>query len=442
MGRVVHKRQTLPVPDFGAFDNVPLSFSWTQPDSLEAWTEPVESSFSVDAATGSWTTLAPLGSLEDEQNEALRSTFTMQHYPCEAGPTTADDRVPYMSIGAGLKVPPVPECFVWTNGQPKDADKSQSNQSVSQKPVHASELARNPEFESEEDRRIVTCPYAGCSYQNQGRYHRRKWDLQRHIDSRHLKKKACVCPARGCFKKQAQSSFARADKLIAHFRAMHREDTIVQCPNDNCCGNFMPADLLPVHMRLAHIYYPRRLRGFGFNQLDKDLWTKRKCPIGTCRMRLKYWDVIIHLEAHSASELKLHTEDLTGKNLKLVKEPASANEFNKVVISCPVCATICRDCKAFEMHMIEAHLIVWTSDALTRWKAEVAKYPVWYAHSGLNRGDFEHRDDLSDLVPLRRQILRHYPDFANVKYWAPVWEDLAKPVRRQEASSKESDTTL
>lgn len=98
----------------------------------------------------------------------------------------------------------------------------------------------------------LSCHFTQCDYD--GTFPSR-WELGRHIRSKHTRSKTFTCPYPGCLRGLHVPTFARPDKLTSHIRDCHvnrSSDALLDCPASNC--SFLPDTLcnLGNHIRLRH----------------------------------------------------------------------------------------------------------------------------------------------------------------------------------------------
>ena len=327
----------------------------------------------------------------------------------------------------------------------------------------------------------LVCPFQTCTYQKP---FSRQYDLDRHVKAKHVTNtKPFICPARGCFKKQDRTRFLRADKLTAHIRSTHNVDTIVECPHEACSGSAMSLQLLGLHLLKAH--------GRDFvkdNSVHKRLphvqailnaVPKWKCPVWTCKNPGVSECLLDHVLQHDIADLEAADEGLHRSALTLTKAPRtlvdqphmlhamgkeSSVPTTRVAIRCPICATSYDSSNAFKTHLLEAHTMNPDQKAhFDTWKGYIeefemydlgeidrpwwnlrpmAKIPLiqcpscsWPKNTRVDFSSVDHHRSmcsLEELKPYRRQILSLCPeigpvDFYHNPFWAPMWDDLAKP---------------
>lgn len=324
-------------------------------------------------------------------------------------------------------------------------------------------------------KRAWECDHEGCSHA--GTFSR-DWELQRHKRQKHDGAKQMPCPVAGCFKGTHQTSFARSDKLTAYLRSCGGGVRLA-CPSDECSDQLWDPDLLWVHIQKAHA--PRRqciLEPHMAAILNAVSPVFQICPWWACRKAVpeaKYSD---HLSHHPQEQLSAMTPGLVSRNYLPVKPGCqhSADTVNDaslgqcccpvtaIHIICPVCKTVVADHAAFVAHL-DVHLI--QPDLLEHfqaWQAYARSMDVWVRQtefSALNKwgarkivsvqcpscgwswtsreryeggSSSHHFETLADPEMLRlyrREILRLYPGFINFS----VWDDLAHPLRDEEAES-------
>ena len=151
--------------------------------------------------------------------------------------------------------------------------------------------------------KTLECDVPGCDYKKK---FARKYELKRHIASKHGSVRTFSCAALGCFQKgTSRRTFSRGDKLTDHIRAVHDHNTSFSgCPMNGCNLGPQPLDVLGVHLRRAHNWSPideadaRVIR----NATDTKV---RRCPMSGCHNRLFLLDhFLAHLKTHDPKDLR------------------------------------------------------------------------------------------------------------------------------------------
>lgn len=288
----------------------------------------------------------------------------------------------------------------------------------------------------------LKCEHPGCTSK---RRYKRKYELQRHM-KKHAPPISFPCPVLGCAY-QGSRSFYRADKLKVHLRMSHTDDAPCQCLVPGCPMQLLPLDLLMIHLK----HHGQKLHATVPVLSDcKENRTKdvSRCPIGnsqSCGKWLPMVELSSHILSHSEEDqLKFRADALEAGYDSMTGQPV-----------CPICSKGFTDPETFAMHIHLEHLLEpgiesaehfsmfhhallehmhdWTKlSPKSLWSLESSyfgsafncpachvplKAAVWEerAEGDDNRSQHlnMHKEDITDVIQHRRQILKHYPGFAN-----------------------------
>jgi hypothetical protein len=303
----------------------------------------------------------------------------------------------------------------------------------------------------------LECEVSGCDH---GGTFARKYELRRHMRSRHGADQAFTCGALGCFKRgNSRWTFSRLDKLTDHIRAMHAHAVPFSgCPAKDCDIGSLPLDVLGAHIQRAHPRCVAEARSI----LNATTSRRRKCPLSGCNNRLFSLDTfIVHLQGHEAEDVHAARSNWCFEslafNFAFVSGASDAAVTGVTIgIACPACSTTSSTFEQFRFHLWSSHLFLDSSqgaghflawrDALTQVRSTFSDIVPW-ENSVLHRGQIircpqciHASSELStglgtqhpglmksseqivlELSPVRMQILRLYPDFLT----HPIFDDCA-----------------
>lgn len=277
---------------------------------------------------------------------------------------------------------------------------------------------------------------------------------------KHAPRVSFPCPVLGCAYQKSRS-FYRDDKLKVHLRMSHTDDALSQCPVQGCPIQPLSLDLLvahasfhkqELHQTLPVLKVLKRNGRAGYFTHDKKV---SKCPIGnlqSCGKWLSMDELSSHILSHPEEDrLKFRTDareagydSMTGDSL------------------CPICSKGFTDAAAFAMHIHLEHLHEPGSEGADHFSmfhhallenmeygadwngVHLWKLDRWDFKNSFNcpscqvplesadrarRGEGSdnltqhlqmHKEDITDVIQHRRQILKHYPDFAKHR----IFDDL------------------
>lgn len=282
-------------------------------------------------------------------------------------------------------------------------------------------------------RRVFVCPHRGCP-----NTFTRKRDVTRHLTTKHQLSKPYKCPAFGrCFKGQKAGDFARFDKLTAHMRRKHHQDTLYCCPYNECGVDLLSLHLCAIHLKIAH---PQGRHSRTHQEETTILWMARQdtvqCPIAGCRRSdrdaqgITYHLKHFHLDAISGHPLASTTiSSLNDMHILASKsgcEHGTSPGFARGTIACsclitdlfvhcPICGFVSRP-------------------GFPNWNPLNDHFKQVHAPSD--------PENLADLRLHREAILRLLPSFGHDSTWGPVWEDLAHVVPPKKPAALEDSPAL
>lgn len=314
----------------------------------------------------------------------------------------------------------------------------------------------------------LKCPYGTCTHA--GTFPR-KYELNRHLRSRHFGDKPFCCPYSGCFNRKEVTAYARSDKLTSHIRNVHARHAKqrLNCCFYDCTKSAEPIDLLGIHIINAHsdrygYIVDERARGL----VAAASTAYRQCPLWRCTATLPLASFIGHLRTHTFDELYDYIHELRSEGYRIMQTPhalvSSSFELNAtkeierdisihVLAECPLCSEFFESLDSLHNHIDELHVISEDQQEHYRlWKAHLqhsekfkpgyrfaSPWKVWNARKCIKKlvcpgcqykercyFGIEHQismlADSKTLRPYRRAILKLYPDFATHPI---VWRDLA-----------------
>lgn len=256
------------------------------------------------------------------------------------------------------------------------------------------------------------------------------------------------CPVLGCAY-QGSRSFYRADKLKVHLRMSHTDDALCQCPVQGCPNQPLPLDLLIAHANFHDREHPTVQ---VLKDCKKNDWGNEdvsKCPIGnlqSCGKWLPMAKLSLHILSHSEEDrLKFRSDAWDAGYDSMTGQPVCSN-----------CSEGFTDAKTFALHIHQEHLLESGSEgaehfsmfhhALQEHRSKWSKLNLQDRLWDLQRYHFDsafncptchvplkshvraewtecdanraqhlnmHKEDITDVIQHRRQILKHYPGFAN-----------------------------
>jgi hypothetical protein len=206
---------------------------------------------------------------------------------------------------------------------------------------------------------VLECAFPGCDHE--GAF-ARKYELKRHMRSRHGADQAYTCGALGCFKRgTSRWTFSRLDKLTDHIRAMHAHAAPFSgCPAKDCGIGPLPLDVLGAHVQRAH----RRCEAEARSILNATTARRRKCPLSGCNNRLFSLDTfIVHLQGHKAEDVHAARSNWCFESLAFDFAFASGMGDEAVTgvtigIACPACSTTSSTFEQFRLHLWSSHLFL------------------------------------------------------------------------------------
>lgn len=307
----------------------------------------------------------------------------------------------------------------------------------------------------------LECDVPGCDHRGP---FARKFELRRHVRSKHGGSRAYTCGARGCFKRgTTRRTFSRLDKLTDHIRTVHAHDTLFSgCPVDNCSFGPQTLGVLGVHVRRAHPRCEAEARSI----LNSTAIGRRRCPLSGCNNKMfPLDDFPAHLETHDFDDLRaassndcfdgLVFDDFTSPGLPDVGAPGF-----QIRVACPACSDVCPSFETLKMHLWERHLFLDPLHGVEHflgWQSHLAQFGVvaflpWnnprpilqrdqhaqcpmckhsITHDSMNRSPTTGAQHPGLVKPIeqidlelkhtRMQILRLYPDLLS----HPIFDDCA-----------------
>jgi hypothetical protein len=307
---------------------------------------------------------------------------------------------------------------------------------------------------------LLECAVPGCDHE--GKFHR-KYELRRHIRSRHGGDQTFTCGAQGCFKRgTSRCTFSRLDKLTDHIRAMHAHAAPFSGrPAKDCGIGPLPLDVLGVHVQHAHPRCVAEARSV----LNATAARHRKCPLSGCNNRLfALHAFIVHLQGHAAEDLHAARSNWCFESLAFDFAFVSGMSDVAVTsvtigIACPACSTTSSTFEQFQFHLWSSHLFLDSSQGAAHflswrnalacvesalsgilpwennmppherkvrcpqcvhsaWASSFSSTDLGTQHPGLMKP----LDQIVlELGPVRMQILRLYPEFLT----HPIFDDCA-----------------
>jgi hypothetical protein len=307
---------------------------------------------------------------------------------------------------------------------------------------------------------VLECDFPGCDHK--GAF-ARKYELKRHMRSRHGADQTFFCGALGCFKRGTTCwTFPRLDKLTDHLRATHAHAAPFSgCPAKDCDVGPLPLDVLGAHVQRAHPNCVAEARSI----LNATTARRRKCPLSGCNNRLfSLHTFIVHLQGHGAEDIYAARSNWCFEslafNFSFVSGMCNVAVTGVIIgIACPACSTTSSTFEQFQLHLWSSHLFVDSSqgaghflawrDALTQVRGTFSGIVPWensmlhhrhtiqcpqcmhsasdssFPSSGLGTqhpGLMKPLDQIVlELGPVRMQILRLYPEFLT----HPIFDDCA-----------------
>jgi len=231
-----------------------------------------------------------------------------------------------------------------------------------------------------EGRKSFKCPYTCCNYQ--GTF-RRRWELQRHIATKHAGDKKFPCPVVGCSTNGQTPTFARSDKLTSHIKATHRSVGVKAiCPATTCSCMPLELDLLGVHIKLCHLQKEQEGVQKMICRALANAASIGYCQCLLCKKRISLDDFPLHLSGHTTGDLdaaipKLAEEGYIVSKLSCEHEKGSAGPIiewcfcgmTSVEIACPMCDSRHLDRLSLKAHIEQAH--VWTGENMTPFRRRI-----------------------------------------------------------------------
>lgn len=307
----------------------------------------------------------------------------------------------------------------------------------------------------------LECDVPGCDHRGP---FARKYELRRHVRSKHGGTRAYTCGAKGCFKRgKTRWTFPRLDKLTDHIRTVHAHDTLFSgCPVDNCSFGPQTLGLLGVHIQRAH----PRCQAEARSILNSTATGRRRCPLSGCNNKMfPLGDFPAHLETHDFDDLRAASSNacFDGLVFDVLTSPGIPDVVTpgvRIRVACPACSDVCPSFENLKTHLWERHLFLDPLHGLEHflgWQSYLARFGVaaslpWQnrklvltpdqhaqcpmcrhslTHDSMNRSLFpgaQHpglvkpieQIDL-ELKHIRMQILSLYPEFLS----HPIFDDCA-----------------
>lgn len=213
------------------------------------------------------------------------------------------------------------------------------------------------------------CGFKDCTHE--GTFPR-NWELQRHIQTKHLRASAgsFVCHAEGCFNKQRRWTFTRSDKLTAHIKANHTRNALfTSCPVNGCDFGKSTLETLGIHLQRAH-----NACGQGRGVLNASTCKVRKCPLWRCGKYVRAVKLMEHIAEHAKDEVLTATSRLDIEGLLVTyargHAPAGHAQLGLVItVPCPICHIMSDDMDHFITHFWNHHLFRARSGGADHFKA-------------------------------------------------------------------------
>lgn len=292
--------------------------------------------------------------------------------------------------------------------------------------------------DSMEYHKPYTCPHLNCRSKQTG--FNRKYELQRHMQ-KHSRNQSYGCPVINCVF-QGENAPYRPDKLKSHLRA-HQDDSLCFCPVPGCSVRIMTLHLTSEHLGFHTV---DELSSTPNGAIIRDYRKERslavlKCPIGltkACSKWMKREKLSAHILGHPEQERSRRRDEAFGLGYDSISGQ----------LACPICRVILRSQKAFSQHIhmfhlndqpgrdhIEACLTAinpakstsahhhgqyrWMDDWKKDHMSELPPCPLCPGIKLLTEWRYNNhhlliqKNDISEVIQHRQQILRHYPDFIN-----------------------------
>jgi uncharacterized C2H2 Zn-finger protein len=310
----------------------------------------------------------------------------------------------------------------------------------------------------------------------------RKSDLRRHMRTKHSHGNGTsfVCSAQGCYRRQLPWSFARSDKLTAHIKTVHNQDTIFShCPIEGCSFGPCTLEALGVHIQRVH-----RNDESGRAVLNATSCRALRCPLWRCGKYVSAEKLLPHVTSHAKEEIEVAKPSVESLGLLLQSTPGYDVTIQ---IICPICYAVSTTIERFTRHLTTAHLYTpqsGGSEHFEKWKAYLGQNPpgciIWsidellpwssfryinvrpgvrvfacpscpFSVAGveqhgpeqqaIERAIKEHHfsflrpeaEVVNELYPYRMQILRLWPEFVS----HPVFADFEQPQQQSRGGPSE-----
>lgn len=211
----------------------------------------------------------------------------------------------------------------------------------------------------------LRCSEAGCQYHEN---FRSKHELRRHISNKHNKAHATrsfKCNALGCLKDGQRTVFARADKLTAHIRALHKKSASFECPRNGCEQGPLDGLQMFVHVQ-SHLESQDLESGASLKAVANALSPAfSRCPMERCRKSVALPNVIDHLLDHGNDAIRSNSMVLISSNFLYAPSVEEEEEtldsswvapFMRIFVSCPLCKLHWPSPAEFRNHLIEVHM--------------------------------------------------------------------------------------
>lgn len=249
----------------------------------------------------------------------------------------------------------------------------------------------------------LTCAVRGCTHE--GTFSR-KWELQRHIRSRHprVDAESFVCGAEGCFNKQLPWTFTRADKLTSHIKANHRRDTIfASCPVTGCAFGRCDLETLGVHIARVHEKGGTPLTSKlackqheeGRAVFNASTCKVHKCPLWQCGRHVKAHELLHHVAGHAKDDVLATTCGLESECLVVFPTSGSSQSIHAqreliINVQCPICNTKSGNIEDFVAHLWGSHLLTGSGglDHYIAWRSEL-----------VDKVSNVYRDEINGMMP-------------------------------------------
>lgn len=231
----------------------------------------------------------------------------------------------------------------------------------------------------------LSCSDPGCSYSGS---FKTTWELRRHISSKHTSSQPTLkCCAIGCFKLSQRSNFTRPDKLVSHIRALHHNQTLFECPCQDCAQ--IPLGGLELFTHVQSHLESRDAKSVTLLRAIANAVSPASPRCEICGKSSPLHKLISHLHDDHDDTLSRCSQPLREMNLQyapswqgdqllcssswereaIADGISSVTAFMFIFVVCPMCSILRTTHAEFGSHLAESHI-----------HKDSQHFEIWIAH--------------------------------------------------------------